>query len=156
MKLSERMIEQGVWINSDKQTKQELIVQLVDLAADVYKLDASAREVVLDAVLAREDQRSTGIGCGLAVPHCKVDCVDQMRIVAMTCRNGVDFEASDKDLVYLLFLIVSPENTAGPHLTALSSVARLVADAEVRSELIDAASAEDFLKTLKKAEERYA
>lgn len=155
MKLSEKMVERGVFIDSDKKSKVDLMTQLVDLAADAFDLEPVARERILEAVIAREEQRSTGIGCGLAVPHCKVDCVDQMHIVAMTSRHGVDFDSSDKDQVYLFFLIISPENTAGPHLTALSSVARLVADAEVRRELIEAASPEQFLVILKKAEERY-
>jgi PTS system fructose-specific IIC component/PTS system nitrogen regulatory IIA component len=155
MKLSERMIARGVFIDSDKEGKVNLMTQLVDLAADAFELDSAAREQVLEAVIAREEQRSTGIGCGLAVPHCKVDCVDQMYIVAMTSRRGVDFDSSDKDLVYLFFLIISPENTAGPHLTALSSVARLVADAKVRRELIEATTPDHFLTILKKAEERY-
>ena len=158
MKLSEKMTESGIVIDAGRtaKTKDEVIGELVALAAGCHGLDEAQAQRVLEAVKAREEQRSTGIGCGLAVPHCKVDCVDQMHVLAMACRNGVDFKAADGEPVYLLFLIVSPENTAGPHLTALSSVARLAADAEVRQALIEADSPARFLEVLKEAESRYA
>ena len=158
MKLSEKMIEAGIAVGNvgAPKTKEGIISELVDLAARIYGLDEAQKQKVLSAVVNREAQRSTGSGCGLAVPHCKVDCVDSMHVLAMACRDGVDFNAIDKEPVYLLFLIISPENTAGPHLTALSSVARLAADAEVRQALIDADTPARFLEVLKNAENKYA
>ena len=75
-----------------------------------------------DAVWTREQSRSTGIGCGLAVPHAKIDCVDRMCMAAATIEGGLDFASFDGEPVYLIILIVSPGNTVGPHLKALSSI----------------------------------
>jgi mannitol/fructose-specific phosphotransferase system IIA component (Ntr-type) len=153
MKLTERFFENGIIINSNKVTKQELIEEMVDLLVRVY--DLGHREEILEAVLSRESKMSTGIGCGLAVPHAKVDHVEKMCIVAMTVHNGVDFDAIDREPVYLLFLVVSPSNTVGPHIRALSSVSRIMADAEVRKQLIACQDAHEFYTILKAAEEKY-
>ena len=76
-------------------------------------------------------------------------------MVAATVEKGIDFDAMDNEPVHLLILIVSPGNTVGPHLKALSSVSRILANAEVRKDLIDSKNQVDFLDILGKAEDKY-
>ena len=114
------------------------------------------RNRLLAAVLDREHKLSTGIGCGLAVPHAKVDFLDQMCIVACSVKRGLDFNALDKQPVYLLFLIVSPSSTTGPHIRALSAISRILSDADIRKNLIDAATPEEFYSRLKTGENKYS
>lgn len=154
MKLSERFKPAGIRINSSSTNKRELIIELVDSLVKAYELEAS-HQSILDSVISREDKMSTGIGCGLAVPHAKVSCIDNMYMVAATCASGVDFEAIDKEPVYLMILLISPENTIGPHLRALSSVSRIMADAKVRTDLVSSETAEEFIQVLEDAEERF-
>lgn len=154
MKLSERFIPAGVQINSESSDKRELIIQLVDTLVQAYQLEHH-HEAILESVLSREDKMSTGIGCGLAVPHAKVGCIDKMYMVAATCSTGVDFEAIDKEPVYLMILLISPENTIGPHLRALSSVSRIMADSKVRTDLVASQTPEEFIQVLQDAEERF-
>ena len=154
MKISECLQEQGILINSSKTSKKELLEELVDLVASTYNLQN--RDQIFEAVISREEQMSTGIGCGLAVPHAKVSGIQDLCIVAMTSQNGMDFHAIDKEPVYLLILLISPEDTVGAHIRALSSVSRIMANAKVRQQLIDSKDSHEFLEVLKTAEEVYS
>ena len=154
MKLSERFSEKSIIVDSQKETKKEIIREMVDLLCRSCQIEN--RDGVLKAVLDRESKMSTGIGCGLAVPHGKVDFMDQMCIAACSVKRGIDFEAIDKEPVYLLFLIVSPSNTTGPHIRALSAISRIMSDADIRKNLIGANSPEEFYRCLKQGEEKYS
>ena len=153
MRLSERLVDNGIIINSECKTKPEILREMVETLVQAFTL--KHRDEILDAVLTREKQKSTGIGCGLAVPHAKVDYVDRMCMVASTVKDGIDFDTMDREPVYLLMLIVSPSNTVGPHIKALSSVARIMADADVRNDLIKAQTPAEFLNLLREAEDKY-
>ena len=154
MKLSERFKPEGIQINSECTDKRELIIELVNSLVKAYDLEQH-HKAILDSVISRENKLSTGIGCGLAVPHSKVACIDEMYMVAATCSSGVDFDAIDKEPVYLMILLISPENTIGPHLRALSSVSRIMADSKVRTDLVSARTPEEFIQVLQDAEERF-
>ena len=153
MHLSDRFVDNCIIINSSSTDKESILNEMVDALCSAYQL--KDHDDILDAVLAREKSRSTGIGCGLAIPHAKVEKVDRMCIAAATVKNGIEFDSLDGEDVNLLILIVSPENTVGPHLKALSSVSRLLADGSVRQDLIDSKTPEEFLNILKKAEDKY-
>lgn len=154
MKLSERFTEKCVIIDSQRQGKAEILEEMVDLLCKAYAIEN--RDGILAAVIGREEKMSTGIGCGLAVPHGKVDFVDRMCVVACSVKRGIDFEAIDKEPVYLLFLIVSPSNTTGPHIRALSAISRIMSDADIRRSLIQSNSPEEFYANLRMGEEKYA
>jgi mannitol/fructose-specific phosphotransferase system IIA component (Ntr-type) len=154
MRLSENFVDNGIIINSKSSSATAIIEELVD--AMVKAFDLKHRDEILEAVYAREKDKSTGIGCGLAVPHAKTGYVDRMYTVAATVENGMEYEgAFDGEPVHLLFLIISPANTVGPHMKALSCVSRLMADANVRQELVHAESSENFLQILRRAEDKY-
>jgi mannitol/fructose-specific phosphotransferase system IIA component (Ntr-type) len=153
MRISERFSDKCIIINSQKASKREIIEEMVALLCQAYQIEN--REGILAAVLGREEKMSTGIGCGLAVPHGKVDFLDQMCVVACSVKRGIDFEAIDKEPVYLLFLILSPANTTGPHIRALSAISRIMADADIRKSLIGSNSPKEFYANLKIGEEKY-
>ena len=154
MRLSERFVDNCILINSSSETKEAILNELVDTLCSAYKLDH--RDEIFEAIWTREQSRSTGIGCGLAVPHAKIDYVDRMCMVAATIEKGLDFQSFDGEPVYLLILIVSPGNTVGPHLKALlSSVSRLLADGNVRKDLIASKTPAEFLSILRAAEDKF-
>ena len=154
MKLTDRFTEECVIIDSQKSTRSDVIREMVELLCRVHHLENSDK--LLSAVLEREEKMSTGIGCGLAVPHAKVDFLDQMCIVACSVKRGLDFGAIDKQPVYLLFLIVSPSSTTGPHIRALSAISRILSDADIRKNLIEAATPADFYSRLQTGENKYS
>ena len=153
MRLSERFVDNCILINSSSETKEAVLNELVDTLCSAYKLDH--RDEIFEAIWTREQSRSTGIGCGLAVPHAKIDYVDRMCMVAATIEKGLDFQSFDGEPVFLLILIVNPGNTVGPHLKALSSVSRLLADGNVRKDLIASKTPAEFLTILRAAEDKY-
>lgn len=154
MRLSERFSEKCIIIDSQRPDKRLLIEEMVTLLCQAYQIER--RDDILKAVIGREEKMSTGIGCGLAVPHGKVDFLDKMCVVACSVKRGIDFEAIDKEPVYLLFLIVSPSNTTGPHIRALSAISRIMADADIRKSLIQSNSPMEFYANLKIGEEKYS
>ena len=154
MKLTDRFTEESVIVDSQKSTRVEVIEEMVNRLCQVH--GPENRDGLLAAVLDREGKMSTGIGCGLAIPHAKVDFVDQMGIVACSVKRGLDFDAIDKEPVYLLFLIVSPANTTGPHIRALSAISRILSDADIRKNLIMAETPAEFYATLKNGESKYS
>lgn len=153
MKLTERFNEQSVIVNSKKNGKREVLEEMVERLCSAYGIDKG--DAILEAVLSRESKMSTGIGCGLAVPHAKLNAVDQMCIAACSIKGGLDFNAIDKQPVFLLFLIVSPENTTGPHIRALSAISRIMSDADIRKSLIVAETPAEFYAKLKAGESKF-
>ncbi|MCF0222661.1 MAG: PTS sugar transporter subunit IIA [Fibrobacter sp.] len=153
MRLSERFVDNCIIINSTCTTKEAILNELVNTLCDAYKLDN--RKEIYESVMSREKIRSTGIGCGLAVPHARIENIDRMCMAAATIEKGLDFASFDGEPVYLFILIVSPANTVGPHSKALSSVSRVLADGGVRNDLIASKSAADFLSILRAAEDKY-
>ena len=95
MRLSERFVDNCILINSPCETKEAILNELVDTLCSAYKLEH--RDEIFEAVWNREKTRSTGIGCGLAVPHAKIDYVDRMCMVAATIPKGLDFDSFDGD-----------------------------------------------------------
>jgi mannitol/fructose-specific phosphotransferase system IIA component (Ntr-type) len=154
MRLSEWFSEACIIIDSPQSDKWALIDDMVNLLCQSHGIEN--REGILKAVRGREERMSTGISCGLAVPHGKVDFLDRMCVVACTVRQGINFDAIDKENVFLLFLIVSPANTTGPHIRALSAISRIMADADIRKSLIAAKSPVEFYANLKIGEEKYS
>jgi mannitol/fructose-specific phosphotransferase system IIA component (Ntr-type) len=154
MRLSERFNEKSVIIHSQSKTKTDILEELVSTLVAAF--DLKNQDDILDAVMAREKQKTTGIGSGIAIPHGKSDAVDRMYCGAATVPEGLEFESLDGKPAQLFILIVSPANTVGPHLTALSMVSKLMGgSAQVRQKLIAAESAKDFLDTLATAEDKY-
>ena len=154
MKLTERLTEQSVIVDSQKTTWREVVGEMVDRLCEVHALDT--RDKIMAAVTDREKLMSTGIGCGLAVPHAKLDFLDEMLIAACSVKRGLECEAIDQQPVYLLFLILSPAKTVGPHIRALSAISRLLSDADIRRNLILAEDAPEFYAGLVAGEAKYA
>ena len=153
MKLTEKFTEDCVIVDSQKSTWREVIEEMVDRLCLVQGVEK--RDALLAAVLERESKMSTGIGCGLAVPHAKVDFLDDMCIAACSVKRGLDFGAIDRQPVYLLFLIISPIGNTGPHIRALSAISRILSDADIRKHLIEAATPAEFYARLQSGENKY-
>lgn len=153
MKLSEQLQTSAVLVQYPQRSKAEVIADLVNTLCDSHGL--KDRERILHAVLAREELVTTGVGCGLAVPHGKLNDLEKMYMAAAVCPEGIDFQSQDAEPARLLFLILSPESTVGPHIRALSCISRLISDAAVRSQLVAAQDSEHFMAVLKQAEENY-
>jgi fructose-specific phosphotransferase system IIA component len=126
--------------------KDSVITELVDLLAENNML--VSRDVVLKAVFAREETRSTGIGSGIAIPHGKCDGVEDLVMAVGIAPEPVNFDSIDQKPVSIVILLVSPSDRTGPHIQALARISRLMLDDEFRTKLENATSPEDVYQLI--------
>ena len=122
MKLSDLLPESHISANLTGKNKFQLIEELMDLLHESGKI--LDREIALKDVIAREGYLSTGLENGLAIPHAKTDGVDQLVMSFGINHEGVDFESLDNKPAQLVFLVLSPRDTSGPHIRALAAITK--------------------------------
>ena len=110
------------------------------------------KEVTLQAVLTREQTRSTGIGSGIAIPHGKCNAVKELVMAIGIARDPIDFESVDGKPVSIIILLISPADQTGPHIQALAKISRLMLDQEFKEKLKNADSAEEVCELLSSKE----
>ncbi len=130
--------------------KKSVITELVDLLNDNGLL--LDRDVALEAVLMREQTKSTGIGSGIAIPHGKCNAVKELVMAIGIAAEPIEFESIDGNPVTIIILLVSPANQTGPHIQALAKISRLMLDESFKHSLEKAISAEEVYELLSSKE----
>ena len=150
MKITDLINKNAIDLNVHIQTKKELIKKAVELMAQNGNIkDLNEYE---NLVLKREEEGTTGIGEGIAIPHGKGDCITKPGLAAMVIPDGADFDALDGNKVNLLFLIAAPDTKDNVHLDVLSRLSTLLMDASFRDKLLNAKSKEEFLRIIDETE----
>ena len=144
MKLMDFLIPDAIEPNMKSTTKADAIKELVGLLKQAGAI--ANEDSVAKVVLEREELGTTGIGEGIAVPHGKSDSVDKLVAAFGRSEKGINFESIDNQPVHLLFLLVAPIDSAGPHLMALARISRLLKNKGFREELISAEGKSEILK----------
>jgi len=122
LKFSDFIQENNILLDLSGKTKLDVIKELLD---HMHKLGVvSNYEAALDDILVRENHLSTGLENGIAIPHAKTEGVDKLAIVFGIKKYGIDFESLDAKPANLIFLVLSPKNTSGPHIQALALISR--------------------------------
>jgi len=146
MRLTQILQKQCVKVPLEGKDKESVITELVDV------LDAAGvladRQQVLQAVLLREQMRSTGIGSGIAIPHGKCDAVSELVMAIGISPDGIDFQSVDDKPVKIVILLVSPSDQTGPHIQALARISRLMLDEQFRQQLEQADSPQQIYELL--------
>ncbi len=143
MKLYDYLPKEHIEPNLKGQTKFQIIEELLDL---LYKNNRLLdREVALQDVLAREGYLSTGLENGLAIPHAKTDGVERLELAFGVKKDGVDFESLDGKPANLIFLVLSPRDTSGPHIQTLAIISRNLKNKEIREMLLNASTREEIM-----------
>ena len=125
------------------------IVELVDHLVEVQRLPAGQRSgEVLAALKAREDQVSTGIGSGVAIPHAFSDELEEVVAVFGRSKAGIDFEAIDNAPVHFIILFIVPRKDYHLHLRTLAAIAKMFTNCEVRRQLGAAETRDEILAIL--------
>ena len=150
MKITDLISKDAIDLNVNVTTKKELIKKAVELMQKNGNINNIYEYEKL--VIKREEEGSTGIGEGIAIPHGKGDSVSKPGISAMVIPNGADFEALDEKNVNLLFLIAAPNNKENIHLEVLSRLSTLLMDKKFREKLLNAKSKDEFLNIINDAE----
>lgn len=129
-------------------TKNEVLDELVSLLEKTGKV--TDREEFLRVIKEREELGSTGIGYNIAIPHARSRAVKELCGAFGVSREGVDFDALDKEPVYLFFLLGAPQNASGDYLKALAIISRFLRRRRVREDLLRAETVEDIEKVIEK------
>ncbi|MFQ7553456.1 MAG: fructose-specific PTS transporter subunit EIIC, partial [Blautia marasmi] len=138
-------------LNGAPKSKEEALDQVVALMAESGKINDE--EAYRKQVYAREEESTTGIGEGIAIPHGKCDAVDRPGLAAMVVKDGVDFDALDGEPVTLIFLIAAPNTEDNVHLDVLSKLSVLMMDEAFSDSLRNARSVDEFLEIIDKADD---
>jgi len=134
----------------DGRDRQTVITELVDLLNEKGLL--LDKKVVLDAVLMREQTRSTGIGSGIALPHGKCKGVRELVMAIGIAGEPIDFASVDGKPVKIVILLASPIDQTGPHIQALARISRLMLDTKFKEQIEKAASADEVYSLLRTKE----
>jgi len=121
--------------------KESVITELVDLLNDAGLL--LDREVVLEAILSREQTRSTGIGSGIAIPHGKCKGVKDLVMAIGIAAEPIDFQSIDGKPIKVVVLLASPQDRTGPHIQALARISRLMLDEKFKEKLAESTSPQE-------------
>ena len=150
MRITDLLDRRSVSLTAAPKTKSETLDMAVDLMVKSEKI--SDRESYRKQVYLREEESTTGIGEGIAIPHGKCDAVKKPGLAAMVIKNGVEFEALDDEPVTLLFLIAAPNTEDNIHLDVLSKLSVMLMDEEFTESLRNASSVDEFMDIIDRAD----
>lgn len=151
MRISELLSLQAIDVNAHVASKAEAIDYMTRLMEKSGNLND--REAYKKGVLAREEEGTTGIGEGIAIPHSKCAAVKRAGLAAMVVKDGVDYESLDDEPADLIFMIAAPETGANVHLEALAKLSTILMDTEFKESLVKAETAEQFIQLIDEKED---
>ena len=135
MQIMDFLSKKAILTDIKSAKKEEVIKELVDALISAGEIEKRYRNKLIEALTTRESLGSTAIGQGIAIPHAKSDCVDKLIAAFGISKKGVDFDSLDGEPAYIFFLLVAPQDSAGPHLKALARISRLLKDKYFRDSL---------------------
>ena len=135
MQVMEFLSKKAIITDIKSVEKEDVIKELVDALVASGDIEKRCRNKLIESLMAREALGSTAIGQGIAIPHAKSDCVEKLIAAFGLSKKGVDFDSLDGEPAYIFFLLVAPQDSAGPHLKALARISRLLKDKYFRDTL---------------------
>lgn len=151
MRITDLLDKRSISLTAAPKSKEEALNEAIVLMAESGKINDT--EGYRRQVFAREEESTTGVGEGIAIPHGKCAAVNRPGLAAMVIKDGVDFESLDGEPVTLLFLIAAPDTKDNVHLDVLSKLSMMLMDEEFTKNLRNASTAEEFLEIIDKADE---
>lgn len=151
MRITDLLDKRSISLSGDPKNKSEALDQVVDLMVKSGKIND--KEAYRKQVYAREEESTTGIGEGIAIPHGKCDAVTSPGLAAMVVKDGVDFDSLDGEPVTLIFLIAAPNTEDNVHLDVLSKLSVLMMDEYFSNDLRNAKTVDEFLSIIDQADE---
>ena len=152
MYITDLLDKRSIDLNGKPGSKSEAIDQVVDLMLKSGKI--RDKKAYREEVYRREEESTTGIGEGIAIPHGKCDAVIKPGLAAMVVKDGVDYDALDGEPVNLIFLIAAPITKDNVHLDVLSKLSRLLMDEKFSDDLKNAKSVDEFLAVIDAADKK--
>lgn len=152
MKLRDIVVDNAIVPELTSSKRDDVISELVDALIASNAIEANLRDEFVKAVLTRERKGSTGFGHGVAVPHVKSPKVEKLTVAIGISHEGIDFNALDKEPVYSLFLLLSPEDRPEEHLDAMEAIFGNLSQEQFRRFLRQASTKEEVVTLLDEAD----
>jgi len=154
MKIMDFLHKKAVSIELKSRDKKGVIRELVGLLIKTGEIKPKDKEPLVKILLDREMLGSTGIGLGIGIPHGKFSSVKNLIGAVGISKSGVNFDSLDGEPVYIFFLLIAAQESAGPHLKALARISRLLKDKYFREMLKNAKTEKDLLNTIIKEDQK--
>jgi PTS system nitrogen regulatory IIA component len=154
MKIMDFLSKKAILPEIKSTKKEDVIKELVDALIEAGEIEKAHRAKLVEALMERESLGSTAIGQGIAIPHAKSECIGKLVGAFGLSKKGVDFDSLDGEPVYIFFLLVAPQDSAGPHLKALARISRLFKDKYFRDSLRNCADDKAIIKVLTQEDDR--
>jgi len=149
MSLLENLKKNNILVNPNAKNRWEIIEEMVELAVKNKEISHDDAETVKNALIEREKSMSTGIGNGVAIPHCSTSKVNSIITVMALTPKGLNFEAIDNEPVKIIILLIVPKDKLTQHIKTLANIAKMMSDAELRKKLLELKTSDSIIKTLK-------
>lgn len=154
MKITDFLSTKAIVTDIKSIKKEDVIKELVDALINASEIDKRSRNKLIDSLMVRESLGSTAIGQGVAIPHTKCDGVEKLIAAFGLSKKGVDFDSLDGEPAYIFFLLVAPQDSAGPHLKALARISRLLKDKYFRDSLRTCLDTDSIIKIISQEDEK--
>ena len=154
MKIMDFLSKKAIVVDIKSTKKEDVIRELVEALANAGEIEKRNRNKLIDALMARESLGSTAIGQGVAIPHAKSESIDKLIAAFGLSKKGVDFDSLDGEPAYLFFLLLAPQDSAGPHLKALARISRLLKDKYFRESLRACQDDKSVIKIISEEDEK--
>ena len=154
MQIMDFVSKKAIVMDIKSAKKEDVLRELVDALINAGEIEKRYRNKLAEALMAREALGSTAIGQGIAIPHAKSDCVTKLIAAFGLSKKGVDFDSLDGELADIFFLLVAPQDSAGPHLKALARISRLLKDKYFRDSLRNSPDEKAVIKIITQEDEK--
>ncbi|OQY28484.1 MAG: hypothetical protein B6244_06960 [Candidatus Cloacimonetes bacterium 4572_55] len=154
MKVTDFLRKEAIAVPLKGKTKEDILEEMIDKLHSCGCLED--KDAALKAIYDREEIMSTGIGHGLAIPHGKEQSIKKLAAACGVIPGGVDYNALDGQPVFLIIMLVGPENSAAQHVKALARISRLLQHESFRQRLISSNNADEFMLAIREEEVRYS
>ena len=148
MQIMEFLSKKAIVTDIKSTKKADVIRELVDALIGAGEVEKRHRNKLIEALMVREALGSTAIGQGIAIPHTKSDSVSKLVAAFGLSKKGIDFDSLDGDLAFIFFLLLAPQDSAGPHLKALARISRLLKDKYFRDTLRSSTDEKSIVKII--------
>lgn len=154
MKIMDFLSKDAITVDLKSVNKNDAIKELVELLVKAEEIDKKDKPKIVELLMAREALGSTAIGHNVGIPHAKTDSVKDLIGAFGLSKRGVDFDSLDGEPVYIFFLLLAPQDSAGPHLKALARISRLIKDKYFRDTLRQAKDEKDVIGIIEAEDEK--
>ena len=149
MSLLDSLKKNNILVKPLAKTRWDIIGEMIDLAVNNKDVQAEDSELIKSALIEREKSMSTGIGNGVAIPHCSTSKVSEIVTVMALSPKGINFDAIDNEPVKIIILLIVPKDKLTQHIKTLANIAKMMNNVELREKLLSMKTADSILKTLK-------